>query len=163
MRSSSADLQKTTSRTMLEDMLSISIKMDSTAANSDAVTSTAPYSKRMSLPGSWKSTGTMRAAFVLTCLQVGCTAYAIFLLFFLSPSVMPDVTGPDGVADWAHSPLILPSAEHQTVRRVSLELQEPKSAVCETEEIPFEQKKSNNTKMIEMKTSLFRSAINQVI
>lgn len=187
MRNSSSADKKTLSRKMSEDMFSsISIKspkIDRTPSVKlfSESTSETPLSKlgRLSLnstprvsAASWKSTGAVsRVAFLLTCLQFGCAMYATFL-FFLSPTSMPDIMteGPEAAA-WllAHgqrSRLDFPtstgagSSEQQMVRRVSLELHpEPKSAVCETEEIAFEQKKSNNTRMIDIKTSLFRSVI----
>lgn len=92
---------------------------------------------------------TMRLACVLTLLQFVCAMYATFLLYWMFPSSIPDVT-----PDWARL-----NRPHP-VERVGLELlQEPKRAVCEMEVIPFKQKRSDNSKMIEIKTGLFQEVM----
>lgn len=118
----------------------------------------------------WKGTNTMRVAFLLTILQFSFAMYATFLLYWLSPAV-PDLHVDPESANWANQisrigKIFPTSYSSQVPNRLIMEMEttplalqasQPKSAVCEFEEIAFEQKISNNTKMIEIKTSLFRS------
>lgn len=117
----------------------------------------------------WKGTNTMRVAFLLTILQFSFAMYATFLLYWLSPAV-PDLHVDPESANWANQisrigKIFPTSYSSQVPNRLIMEMEttplalqasQPKSAVCEFEEIAFEQKISNNTKMIEIKTSLFR-------
>lgn len=116
---------------------------------------------------SWKTNGTMRVAFVLTMLQFSFAMYATFLLYWLSPAV-PDLHGDRDTAIWTNhiskiGKIFPTSYTAQVPNRVMMESSavlavqgEPKSAVCVFEDIAFPQKKSNNTKMIGIKTGLFR-------
>jgi hypothetical protein len=118
----------------------------------------------------WKGTNTMRVAFLLTILQFSFAMYATFLLYWLSPAV-PDLHVDPESANWANQisrigKIFPTSYSSQVPNRLIMEMEttplalqtaQPKSAVCEFEEIAFEQKISNNTKMIEIKTGLFRS------
>lgn len=131
---------------------------------SDALTSP-PSKVRLSVGNNvsrcWRSGGSFRWAMMFTCLQFGCALYATFLLFFASVTTVPDVTRSDAVVPWTQGASVSKNEHLQMARRVNLELEKPKNAVCEYEEIAFQQKISNNTKMIDMKTSLFRSACTQ--
>lgn len=136
-----------------------------------------PLTGRPSLAGrsSWRSNGTMRLAFLLTVLQFTFAMYATFLLYWMSPSV-PDLKMQPDTSFWTDQfGKIFPTTSHKGSRLVlenpGLEVQRttvfevrqrPKSVVCESEEIAFPQMKSNNTKMIEIKTGLFRSGQLQI-
>ncbi|KAG0580596.1 hypothetical protein KC19_4G185500 [Ceratodon purpureus] len=144
MRSSSADLKSLSD----DSSFAISVKsMDSIDGDSP------PAKGRPSLSPSSRPSLPMRLACVLTVLQFGCAVYATILLYWMSPTSVPDVT-----SDWAI--LDRPHPATHLAERVGLELlQVPKAAVCEMEEIPFQQKKSDNPKMIEIKTGLFREVM----
>lgn len=127
---------------------------------------------------SWmKSNATMRVAFVLTCLQFSFAIYATFLLYWSSPAVPDLVVKPD-VDYWlpkigkffpasstttttqpggGTGPIIPRMVLESGTAAVQGELLPPtKRAVCQSEQIVFEQKKSNDSNMIDIKTGLFR-------
>lgn len=98
-----------------------------------------------------RSSLTMRFACLLKVLQFGCAVYATSSLYWMSPAL------PDVKPDWTR-PVWTPPA--RLAGRMGLELlPEAKRAVCETEEIPFQQKKSNITKVVEIKRGLFREVV----
>jgi len=131
-----------------------------------------PITGRASLSrATWKSNGTMRVAFLLTCLQFSFAMYATFLLYWSSPAV-PDLvvkpesdywlpkigkifpqSGQTGSGGGAIQRMVLESG---TTAALAVPGEPTKQAVCQSEEITFEQKKSNNTNMIEIKSGLFR-------
>lgn len=133
-----------------------------------------PYTGRPSMTSrnSWKSSGTMRLGLVLTVLQFGFAVYATCLLHWMSANE-PEVPVDSLTSNWA-DPIgkIFPRTSHSrsspgrtVLENKALEgqysnvmeiQQDPKSVVCQSEEITFPQKRSNNTKMIDLKTNLFR-------
>lgn len=97
----------------------------------------------------------MRLAAMLTCLQFSFAIYATFLLYYMSPTV-PDLNTPFFFSQFTTS--LFGSSSRRG--RMGMEILPPpatKSMVCQAEHITFSQKKSNNTVLIDMKTSLFRS------
>ena len=104
-----------------------------------------------------KSNKGMNMAAGLTCLQFAFAIYATFLLYVMSPN-MELMTDSD--SSWATQIAKLLSKERvhpmnlKDGRELLVEL--TKSTVCQREEIDFAQKKSNNTKLVDLKRSLFK-------
>jgi hypothetical protein len=97
----------------------------------------------------------MRLAAMLTFLQFSFAIYATFLLYYMSPTV-PDLNTPFFFSQFTTS--LFGSSSRRG--RMGMEILPPpasKSMVCQAEQITFSQKKSNNSVLIDMKTSLFRS------
>lgn len=98
----------------------------------------------------------------LTCLQFGFAVYATFLLYFMSPSV--DLIT-DSDSSWAShiAKQWKGFMSYPIHRRQLIELSKDPSflaastpdLVCEYEHIQFEQKKSNDTRMLTLKRELF--------
>ncbi|GMG98807.1 hypothetical protein Nepgr_000647 [Nepenthes gracilis] len=110
-----------------------------------------------------KSTSS-RLVTALTCLQLGFAMYATLLLFYVSPAVdlraKPDFSRATRIAQqWKQ--LVIPHtvSHQQEISNNPLVIVEPQpiniSDVCEHETIDFEQKKSNNAKMIKLKRELY--------
>ncbi|BFI43079.1 hypothetical protein MPTK2_8g14800 [Marchantia polymorpha subsp. ruderalis] len=121
-------------------------------------------------PGARRAKGmsgkSMQVAAWLTCLQFAFALYATFLLYFMSPSVdllnpRPDITWVTQFAKIAN----LPFRSYGGRGPASIKLEQQaspmlsKPLVCETETITFEQKKSNDSKMIGMKSGLYNEII----
>jgi len=120
---------------------------------------------------SWKSIGTIRMASLLTCLQFSFAMYGTLLLYWSSPAVPDLVMRPDsdfwlpnigkifpksGQAGGGPNQRMVLESGSTTATAMAVSAEAQKLAVCQKEELSFEQKKSNNTKMIEIKTGLFR-------
>lgn len=108
------------------------------------------------------NTAMMRLAAILTFMQFLFAMYATFLLYYLSPSVPDLMAQPD--ASWASQivklfPTRVEGSGAYSVNHNGL----PKRVVCQSEEIDFSQKKSTNTKIVELKTTLFRYACSQTL
>ncbi|KAJ7566100.1 hypothetical protein O6H91_02G087800 [Diphasiastrum complanatum] len=95
----------------------------------------------------------------LTCLQFIFAIYATFLLYFLSPSLDLS-TGSAGITwasqiarQWQNLLLTSSSKDHPLVAMVT------NDTVCEFEEIDFEEQKSNDTRIIGMKTDLYNEIL----
>ncbi|KAJ7547628.1 hypothetical protein O6H91_08G095800 [Diphasiastrum complanatum] len=95
----------------------------------------------------------------LTCLQLLFAIYATFLLYFMSPSI--DLSTGSASISWAsqiarqwQNLLFKTSPTDESITPVVT-----KQGVCEFEEIGFDQKKSNDTRMIGLKTDLFREIL----
>ncbi|GMH07122.1 hypothetical protein Nepgr_008962 [Nepenthes gracilis] len=102
----------------------------------------------------------------LTCLQFAFAVYATFLLFYMSPAIdlqtKPDFSWATRIAQqWKQ--LVIPHAVNHLQQASSNTpvLLEPQqqviniSEVCEHERIDFEQKKSNDAKMVKLKRELY--------
>ncbi|KAI5079568.1 hypothetical protein GOP47_0005047 [Adiantum capillus-veneris] len=108
-----------------------------------------------------KSSKNTRVVASLTCLQFSFAIYATFLLYFMSPTV--DLMT-DNSASWAshiakqwHGFMSHPSSRRQLIDQSLLPSAGPDipQVVCEYEHIDFQQKKSNDTKMLTIKSQLF--------
>ncbi|CAM6128710.1 unnamed protein product [Calypogeia fissa] len=109
----------------------------------------------------------MQVAAGLTCLQFTFAVYATFLLYFMSPSVdlttRPDTSWASQIALQWRGLLKMPPL-HPGGRAVQ-ELSQPglqyfsRDAVCDFEPIEFQQKKSNNSAIIGLKTGLYREIL----
>ncbi|GAB2233692.1 hypothetical protein Droror1_Dr00002921 [Drosera rotundifolia] len=113
-------------------------------------------------------TNSSRLVTVLTCVQLAFAVYATLLLFYMSPTVdlrsKPDFAWTTRLAlQWKQ--LIIPNTVSHLQQEVpstgTIPLMEPlnqpinMSEVCEHETIDFEQKKSDNVKMIKLKKELY--------
>ncbi|KAJ7560479.1 hypothetical protein O6H91_04G131600 [Diphasiastrum complanatum] len=92
----------------------------------------------------------------LTCLQFIFAMYATFLLYFMSPTV-DMVTGPD--LSWAAQIATQWRFFFGGSQNIEIVLPLSKESVCEFEEIDFNQKKSNDTRMIKLKTELYNEVL----
>ncbi|KAL9266705.1 hypothetical protein AKJ16_DCAP07364 [Drosera capensis] len=113
------------------------------------------------LASSPKSSNSSRLVAALTCLQLAFAVYATFLLFYMSPIVdlrtKPDFSWTSRIASgWK---LLIPNGVNhlQDASGMGLMEQQPinMSEVCEHETIDFEQKKSDNVKMVTLKKELY--------
>ncbi|KAH7425787.1 hypothetical protein KP509_11G071200 [Ceratopteris richardii] len=107
-----------------------------------------------------KSNKNRRIVVSLTCLQFLFVVYVTSLLFLLSPTVDPITENKDSwrsqLKQW-YGFVSFPrsmSARDQLEQTSAFSSLTPQ-AVCEYEKIEFEQKKSNDTKMLTMKRELF--------
>ncbi|MCO5551292.1 hypothetical protein L7F22_004791 [Adiantum nelumboides] len=108
-----------------------------------------------------KSSKNTRVVASLTCLQFSFAIYATFLLYFMSPTV--DLMT-DNSASWAshiakqwHGFMSHPTSRRQLIDQNLLPSTGPDMphVICEYEHIDFQQKKSNDTKMLTIKSQLF--------
>ncbi|MCO5557146.1 hypothetical protein L7F22_010703 [Adiantum nelumboides] len=108
-----------------------------------------------------KSSKNTRVVASLTCLQFSFAIYATFLLYFMSPTV--DLMT-DNSASWAshiakqwHGFMSHPTSRRQLIDQNLLPSTAPEmpQVICEYEHIDFQQKKSNDTKMLTIKSQLF--------
>ncbi|KAK4356371.1 hypothetical protein RND71_025342 [Anisodus tanguticus] len=103
---------------------------------------------------------------VLTCLHFSFAVYATFLLYYMSPSVdlrtKPDFTWATRIAQSWKNFIIPPHvvSHYQEANNNTTDQSQRKpispSDVCEHEKIDFEQKKSNDSLMIKLKTELYQ-------
>lgn len=108
----------------------------------------------------------MQVAAGLTCLQFTFAVYATFLLYFMSPSVdlitRPDTSWASQIALQWRGFLKLPPIHPE---RAVQELSQPglqyfsTDAVCEAEAIQFEQKRSNDSRILGLKTELYKEIL----
>ncbi|GAB2275071.1 hypothetical protein Dimus_009840 [Dionaea muscipula] len=134
---------------------------------------------RLKAANSSSKSNSARLVAALTCLQLVFAIYATFLLFYMSPTVdlqtKPDFSWASRIAlQWKQ--LMIPktlnhlqdqeAAASSTTGNgmvlVEQPLQQPPinmSEVCEHETIDFEQKKSDNVKMIKLKKELYDEVI----
>lgn len=142
-----------------DDMKSSSMATASMAVKAlpDVSEATSPKGRHLSRSSAWKIHSSLRLAVLLTGLQFSFVIYATCLLYWLNP--IPDFSTSTSMFDDDSSHNPLSAVTQGVVPRKGLQEvpQEPKSAVCEAENIPFDQMKSNKTQLIEKKTSLFRS------
>lgn len=111
-----------------------------------------------------RSSKNARVVASLTCLQFTFAIYATFLLYFMSPNV--DLMAVDSNGSWARhfakrwqGFLLYPMYRRQLTENTNFLPNAAASAapqvVCEYEHIEFQQKKSNDTKMLTLKSELF--------
>eukprot|EP01018_Ginkgo_biloba_P031332 Gb_01245 [translate_table: standard] len=96
----------------------------------------------------------------LTCLQFAFAIYATFLLYFMIPTVDlktgPDVSWATHIAKHWREFITNPHSNQQERENLVLNAGVPsKLEACEQERIDFLQKKSNDTKMINLKRELY--------
>eukprot|EP00249_Psilotum_nudum_P001663 c14291_g1_i1 orf=558-3296(+) len=113
-----------------------------------------------------KSIKSMRLAAGLTCLQFVFAIYATFLLYFMSPAVdlmaEPDMSWTSEIT--RHWRTILSRSHLTRVSRltanpVNTSIRLTKHEACMSEEINFEQKVSNDTLMLSLKSDLHRDIL----
>lgn len=106
-----------------------------------------------------------RLVTALTCLQFAFAVYATFLLYYMSPAIdlrsKPDFTWATKFAkQWKQlmaQPHVVNHYQETSFGLGPIALNT--SEVCEQEKIDFEQKKSNDEKMIKLKTELYREVL----
>lgn len=120
--------------------------------------------------GSLMAAKGMRMAASLTCLQFLFAMYATFLLYFMSPTVdlraNPDNSWSAQIAkQWSgllgryHGPMLLELANLDAAKNNTQNLRQTPQEVCEFVQITFEQKKSNDLRMIRIKTELYSEIV----
>ncbi|KAL8496612.1 hypothetical protein ACS0TY_020344 [Phlomoides rotata] len=107
-----------------------------------------------------------RLVSVLTCLQFAFAVYATFLLYYMSPSVdlraKPDFSWATRIAHQWKQFMVTPHIVSHYQEAANSSLISPPvtpSQVCEQEKIDFVQKKSNDAKMIKLKTELYHQVL----
>lgn len=98
-----------------------------------------------------KSNNGIKLSAGLACLQFSFAIYATFLLYYLSPTVDPIITGHERASwmtqQWSR---LLPQRNGRQPEALH------GRGVCQWEEIGFSQKISNDSHMVAIKTGLFR-------
>ncbi|CAK9859938.1 unnamed protein product [Sphagnum jensenii] len=101
-----------------------------------------------------KSNSGIKLSAGLACLQFSFAIYATFLLYYLSPTVDPIITGPERASwmtqQWSR---LLPQRSGRQPEALH------GRSVCQWEEIGFSQKISNDSHMVAIKTGLFREVM----
>ncbi len=98
-----------------------------------------------------KSNSSIKLSAGLACLQFSFAIYATFLLYYLSSTVDPIITGPERASwmtqQWSR---LFPQRSGRQPEALH------GRSVCQWEEIGFSQKISNDSHMVAIKTGLFR-------
>lgn len=105
-----------------------------------------------------------RLVSVLTCLQFAFAVYATFLLYYMSPSLdlrtTPDFSWATRIAHQWKQFMVTPHVvSHYQQEHANNSIPITPSQVCEHEQIDFVQKKSNDAKMIKLKTELYHQVL----